>query len=184
MLARTSYEFYGTLPATAVQEYPNPDTYLTVQGVGSQEYVLVSCYAAGDVVPHGPGGTVPYAGQSLVSPLTFRFYTGRGAAGSHGEMDVWLSTPGSFPSYLAAGHYTLLELSPAWYRRTAQVGDTKRSSLNVASGHTAHRLPSIYVSAQGVKVVVEETVPQPTYVDSGTTYYLAGTAYGLAYSVR
>lgn len=181
--SRTPYVFYGTLPAQVYATYPNPDTYLTVQGAAGPEYVIVTSRAAGDRIPAGPNGTTDYAGQSVSGPLTFRFYTGRGAAGAHGEMDVWLDTPGQFPVTLAAGRYSLLVRSDGWYRRSAQVGDTRRSSLTVALPGVPYNLPSIYASSDG-DVIVASGIPQPAITANGTTYSLSGTAYGLAYTVN
>lgn len=180
--ARTPYEFYGTLPAVEASVYPNPDTYLTAQGASGPEYVLVTSFASGDRIPSGPAGSTTYSGQSLTGPITFRFYTGRGAAGAHGEMDVWLDTPGLFPIALAAGRYSLLVRPDDWYRRADQVGDTRRSALTVAQNGAVYTLPGVYASTDG-KTVVVEGVPQDTVIVSGVTYALSGTAYGLAYTV-
>lgn len=182
LAARTPYVFFGTLPTVEYATCPNPDTYLTVQGDAGPEYVLVTSQAAGDRIPAGPEGTTDYAGEGVVGPLTFRFYTGRGAAGAHGEMDVWLDSPGQFPNALAAGRYSLLVRPDDWYRRADQVGDTRRSALTVAQAGQVYTLPGIYASDVGA-VVVAEGVPQPTFTSNGTTYALTGTAYGLAYTV-
>jgi hypothetical protein len=182
LAARTPYFFYGTLPAVEISVYPNPDTYLTVKGATGPEYVLVTSHATGDRIPLGPNGTTIYAGEGVVGPLTFRFYTGRGSAGAHGEMDVWLDTPGQFPAALAAGPYSLLMRPDDWYRRTAQVGDTHRYTLNVAQNGVSYTLPGVYASVEG-NVVVVAGVPQSTVVENGTAYDLTGTAYGLAYQI-
>lgn len=182
LAARTPYEFYGTLPAVEASVYPNPDTYMTAQGATGPEYVLVTSFASGDRIPSGPAGTTTYAGQSLPGPITFRFYTGRGAAGAHGEMDVWLDTPGQFPVALAAGRYSLLARPDDWYRRDDQVGDTSRAALTVAQNGVIYTLPGVYASADG-KTVVVAGVPQDTIIVSGVTYALSGTAYGLAHTV-
>lgn len=180
--SRTPYVFYGTLPAFEENTYPNPDTFLTVQGASGPEYVLVKSQAYGDRVPPGPDGSEAYAGQSVTGPLTFRFYTGRGEAGAHGEMDVWLDSPGQFPDALAYSHYGVLTRPDNWYRRTAQAGDTRRSSLNVALPGSYYALPGIFASDQG-NVLVVGGVTGDTVVSNGTTYSLTGTAYGLAYRV-
>lgn len=182
LAARTPYVFFGTLPAVDETVYPNPDTYLTVQGATGPEYVLVTSFTTGDRIPAGPNNTVAYSGQGVVGPLTFRFYTGRGAAGAHGEMDVWLDTPGQFPEALAAGRYSLLVRPEDWYRRTAQVGDTHRSALTVPIPGDSYTLPGVYASDLG-SVVVAEGPLADSIISNGTTYDLTGTAYGLAYQV-
>ena len=180
--ARTPYVFFGTLPAVTETSYPNPDTYLTVQGASGPEYVLVTAHATAERVPVGPDDTVAYAGESIVGPLTFRFYTGRGAAGAHGEMDVWLDTPGVFPPVFAAGDYAALSRPETWYRRDAQVGDTRRSTLRVAQQGHYYTLPGVYASDMG-DVIVAEGPLASSVTSSGTVYSLTGTAYGLAYSI-
>lgn len=182
LAARTPYVFFDSLPAVEENTYPNPDTFLTVQGTYGPEYVLVTSQSYGDRVPGGPDGSEPYAGQGVVGPLTFRFYTGRGAAGAHGEMDVWLDAPGQFPEALAAGRYRLLERPDSWYRRSEQAGDTSRSALTVAQPGQVYTLPGVYASDSGATVVVEGR-PQDTYEGGGTFYTLTGTAYGLAFNV-
>lgn len=182
LASRTPYVFFGTLPAIDETTYPNPDTYLTVQGAYGPEYVLVTSRTSGERLPPGPNNTVPYDGQGVVGPLTFRFYTGRGAAGAHGEMDVWLDTPGQFPDALATGPYAVLLKPEAWYRRTAQVGDTRRSALNVALPGAYYGLPGVFASDLG-DVVVSDGPLAASVVSNGTTYDLTGTAYGLAYQV-
>lgn len=181
--AKTPYVFYGSLPAVSTSAYPNPDTYTTVRGPTGQEYMLVTCSTSGDVVPTGLDGVIAYSGQSVVGPLTFSFYTGRGNAGAHGEMDVWLDSAGTFPDALAAGAYSLLVKPQDWYRRSAQIGDTRRSSLTVAAEGETYTLPGIYVSSEGNVRVASGSIA-PTITASGTTYTLAGTAYGLAYTVN
>ncbi|MGV0949202.1 MAG: hypothetical protein ACOYB3_00925 [Azonexus sp.] len=180
--ARTPYVFFGTLPVEDQSVYPNPDTYLTVQGATGPEQVLVSSFAQGERLPPGPKNTVAYDGGNVVGPLTFRFYTGRGSAGAHGEMDVWLDTPGQFPDALAAGRYSLLVRPDNWYRRTAQVGDTRRSALTVALPGVPYTLPGVYASSEGAVVVAEGPLA-PSITSNGTNYSLTGTAYGLAYQV-
>lgn len=182
LAARTEYAFFGTLPIVDETVYPNPDTYLTVQGATGPEYVLVASHAQGDRIPPGPNNTAAYDGGGVVGPLVFRFYTGRGAAGAHGEMDVWLDTPGVFPEAFVAGRYSLLARSDSWYRRTAQVGDTRRSALTVAQPGDVYALPGVYASAEG-RVKVVDGLPQSTFTQDGTVYNLTGTAYGLAYEI-
>jgi len=183
LAARTPYVFFGTIPALDVTTYPNPDTYLTVQGATGPEYVLVTSQAVGERLPVGPDNTTAYAGEGVVGPLTFRFYTGRGAAGAHGEMDVWLDSPGQFPNALAAGRYSLLVRPDDWYRRTAQVGDTRRSSLTVEAADAEIRLPRILVSPVGYQIVATGVYFADELTTGGTTYELTGTAYGLAYTI-
>jgi hypothetical protein len=42
---RSDYTYYGTLPATTITSYPNPDTFMTVHGDGSSEYRLITSTA-------------------------------------------------------------------------------------------------------------------------------------------
>lgn len=182
LAARSGYAFYGSLPSVAASPIPNPDTYVTVKGANSKEFVLVTSRSAGDQVPSGPGGTEPYAGQRLAGPLTFSFYTGRGAAGAHGEMDVWLETPGQFPEVLAAGHYSALVRPHNWYRKAAP-GTVRRSSLTVAQDGQSYRLPGVYASAEG-DILVTGGDYRESITNNGTHFALSGTAYGLAHTIK
>lgn len=172
-----------SVPSTASTPYPNPDTYLTVQGEGSSEFVIINSHAPGDQVPTGPADTELYTGQLLVGPLTFRFYTGRGGAGAHGEMDVYLDTDGEFPERLSAGPYRALVRQEPLVRRGEQTGDVLRETLAVAQAGVDYVLPSVYVSEEGKKVVVSG-MPQDTFTQNGTEYAFVGTAYGLAYEIQ
>lgn len=174
---QSSYTFYGSLPALAkVATAPNPDTYVTVQS-GSSEYLLVTASGSGDFAL--PLQVQPYAGQMLSGSIAFNFYTGRSSAGAHGEMDVWLSSSGSFPSYLQAGPYRTLALTGQSYRKNAEATDMHRNSCSVASGTAT--MPSRYVSDAGrVRSFVSTA---PTYVQSGTTYTRVDYDLGLAYTI-
>jgi hypothetical protein len=161
---RSSYTLLQPLPKDVEQELPNPDNVLTVQASGSPEYVLVRTRAVGDPVPQLPGNTQWYAGQAMSGPLTFRFYTTREDQGSHGEMDVWLSSEtGQFPLYFKVDDFRSLSRKTPLRRVDHVLGDISRNSLRVVDNGTQYHWPSEYVSLTGERI--------SAYVNSGTVSY-------------
>jgi hypothetical protein len=127
---RSPYAFYGSLPADVATSFPNPDSFITVQGTLTSEMVVVRTRAFGDYTSD-IGGRSWYAGQSINGPLTFRFYASREKQGSHGEMDVWMDTDQPFPDMFKVTPWKALAKAPGAYRRNALVGDTSRNALRV-----------------------------------------------------
>jgi hypothetical protein len=153
------YSYYGTLPYNGSMTGPvNPDSIVTVTS-GTQEYNLLQVHAIGDPNQHELTQLPWYAGQALNGPFTFKFYAGRKAFGAHGEMDVWFNTDGTFPAYLRAGYYDVLELSGSYYRRNLLFTDTHRNSYAVVSASAAGTIfwPCVYVDVLTGEVVTADT---------------------------
>jgi hypothetical protein len=77
-------------------------------------------------------------------------------------MDVWFNTDGTFPGYLRAGAYDVLELSGSYYRRNLEFGDTHRNSYAVVSASEAGSVfwPCVYVDViTGQVVTAAATTP-------------------------
>ena len=183
---RSGYTYYGTLPATEVTSYPNPDTFLTVQGVGSSEYRLVTCTAQGDILNTPNPAFTDYSDQVLTGPLVFNFYSGRYSQGAHGEMDVWLDTNGTFPGFFKVSDYLAIALVDAGTRYASQAGDTTRNSLAVSNELDAdyNTVPGIYSSTNGYQLIIGGMVtPAVTVLVNGTIFERTGTATGLAYRI-
>jgi hypothetical protein len=183
---RSAYTYYGTLPATTITSYPNPDTFLTVQGVGSTEYRLVTCTAQGDVLNTPSPAFTDYSDQVLSGPLVFNFYSGRYSQGAHGEMDVWLDSDGTFPGFFKVSDYMALSLDDAGTRYSSNVGDTSRNSLAVTDVAAAdfQSVPGIYSDVSGYQLVIGGFIYPPTSVlVNGTIFERTGTAVGLAYRI-
>jgi hypothetical protein len=159
---KQSYTMFSTLPADTAQAFPNPDNIVTVQGTSGPEYVLVRSRAIGDPVAQLPGGLDWYAGQQLTGDLTFRFYTSREDRGAHGEMDVWLDTPGSFPAYVTVDPFRELALGSV-QRRTTVLGDISRNSVRAAASATASNYPIVYSAADGQVIAVTKRVNTIVY---------------------
>lgn len=183
---RSTYAYYGTLPATEVTSYPNPDTFVTVQGNGSSEYRLVTCTAQGDILNTPSPAFTDYANQILSGPLVFNFYSGRYAQGGHGEMDVWLDTDGTFPGFFKVHDYMALALANSGTRYAFSVGDTSRNSLAVIDEDTARykSMPGIYSDSNGYQFIIGDfTLAPMTILLNGTIFEKTGTAVGLAYRI-
>lgn len=145
-----SYVFFGTLPAENMTgDVVNPDTLVTVQGSGSPEYWLVRSRAIGDLTPSAPTGVFPYAGETLNSPMVFKFYAVREVQGAHGEFDVWLGANGTFPAHLKLDDFRVISASGTSYQRDAQIGDTSRNNVVVTGSPTGIRLPRMFVADDG-----------------------------------
>jgi hypothetical protein len=183
---RSGYAFFGTLPATLITSYPNPDTFVTVQGEGSDEYRLITCTAQGDVLTTPEPAFTDYAQQGLSGPLTFRFYSGQYSQGGHGEMDVWIDATGTFPAYFKVHDYMALALSGTGSRYVSEIGDTSRNALSVISGSDSGTLtvPAIFSSVNGYQFVIGgfSQIP-PSILVNGTICDKTGTAAGLAYRI-
>lgn len=178
------YEFYGTLPYSgAMSGAVNPDNLVTVTGLDGQEHGLLSLRAQGDSNLF-PLGVPDYAGQALQGPFTFRFYAGRSAYGAHGEMDVWLDSSGTFPAYLQAGAYGVVQFSGTSYRKDAAFTDTARGAYRVTTGGAAggYRRPNVYVATDGQVASIMETAG--TLVREGKSFVATGIVdTGISYTV-
>lgn len=144
------YTFYGTLPFNGTMTGPvNPDSIVTVTS-DAQEYLLVAARNTGDVTMFQLGGVPWYSGQVINGPFTFKFYAGREAFGAHGEMDVWLDAEGTFPGYLRAGAFDVVQLSGTAYRKDASPTDTHRNSYSVVTQEVAAAItwPCVYVGSR------------------------------------
>ena len=150
------YKFYGALPFTGSNTGPvNPDSIVTVSGTDGQEYMLISNHAVGDTESTDLTGVPAYQGQTLYGPFIFKFYAGRTAFGAHGEMDVWLSSNGTFPGYLNAGLYDSVKLSGTYYRKNGSAFDTHRNSYTVTTASGTYTWPRVYLSAHGKTLSAE-----------------------------
>jgi len=184
---RSAYAFFGTLPATSITSYPNPDTFVTVSGIGSIEYRLIICTAQGDILNTPNPPFTSYGGQTLTGPLTFKFYSGRYAQGAHGEMDVWIDTDGTFPGYFKVSDYMALALDDAGTRYAPSVGDTTRNALEVSTQLAADffSVPGVYSDVNGYQLIISGfTYPPPDVLVNGTIFERTGTATGLAYRIH
>lgn len=154
------YSYYGTLPFNGSMIGPvNPDSLVTVTGQDGQEYNLVSVRAEGDPTQAQFIQMPWYSGQVLNGPFTFKFYAARRAFGGHGEMDVWLDTNGTFPAFLRAGFYDVLELSGSYYRKQGTPFDTHRNAYHAAGSYEASTVswPAVYVDVVTGQVVTANT---------------------------
>ena len=160
------YSYYGTLPYSGSMTGPvNPDSIVTVTGTDGQEYNLIQVHAIGDPNQHELTQLPWYGGQTLYGPFTFKFYAGRKAFGAHGEMDVWFNSDGTFPAYLRAGDYDVLELPGTYYRRNLEFTDTRRNSYAVLDPAylSALEWPTAYVAADGQVIIAAFTASAATY---------------------
>lgn len=185
--SQEDYQFYGTLPADAALESVNPDSIVTVQGASDAEQVLIRCRGVGEPVPVLPPALAWYSGGFLNSPVTFRFYAARALQGAHGEMDVWMSSPGGFPSYFSVSPYKALTM-PSWaYPKNPNQTDTSRNSLRVIPNQmilgTGFLYPRVYTSNAGYQIVIAANAYPDTISVSGTNYGLTSVAPGLAYDI-
>lgn len=175
------YTFYGTLPYSGDMHGPvNPDTLVTVSGGEGQEYNLLSVRATGDVNLYPLSALPWYDGESLSGPLTFKFYAARELFGAHGEMDVWLDTNGTFPTYLKAGDFDTLVLNGTNYRKDSAPDDTSRNAYTVAFSAVA-QWPNIFVATNGQ--VISAGTNAGTYTLQGVDFARAETDQGLSYVI-
>lgn len=181
MSVDNQYAFYGTLPADSANTVVNPDSVVTAQGDGGSELVLIRARALGDPVPVIPNGLSFYAGQTLQSPITFRFYAARRPSGGHGEMDAWLSSAGTLPTYLKVSEFKALVRPVGFYRRNDEISDTSRNSLRVVTDISSYGWPNVYASSTGAQIVVSGLPAPSTLNYHGVAYNRTGTAPGLAY---
>lgn len=152
---RTSYQFYGTIPADTLSSVVNPDSLVTVQGVTvpTQEYALVRNRAVGEFPPPMPGHIQWYGGQTFTGQIQFKFYSLRNKQASHGEMDVWYTTPGDFPTYLLAQPYRALVRDSRSYRCDASMLLATRNVFAAATGFGGAQLPNVYAEPTTGQVV-------------------------------
>ncbi len=181
--SRSPYKVFSSLPQFASSDYVNPNSVVTVQGYAGTEAFIVGCASTGANQPDLPVGVGLYAGAHLDSPITFKFYAGRSAQGGHGEMDVWLSQNGTFPSYMRVSRYKALELPTWWYRKDAAASDTSRNSLRHLPVPDNYIFPRVYTAEDGNQVVLRSGTHSNTISINGTSYGATGTATGLAYTI-
>jgi len=143
---RTGYAFYGTLPADTFSTTVNPDSLVTVIGVTvpTSEFALVRNRAIGEPPPEIPSGIQWYGGQTFTGQVQFNFYSLRNKQASHGEMDVWFSTPGDFPTYLLAQPYRALVRDNRSYRCNDSMLLATRNVFAAATGFGGAQLPNVY----------------------------------------
>lgn len=152
---RTSYQFYGTLPADTLSSVVNPDSLVTVQGVDvpTPEFALVRNRSLAEPPPGMPNHVQWYSGQTFTGQVRFNFYALRNKQGSHGEMDVWFSTAGDFPNYLLAQPYRALVRDSRSYRCDSSKMLATRNAFAAASGFGGAQLPNVYAEPSTGQVV-------------------------------
>lgn len=178
--ARSRHSLHTELPVVIATASPTVQGVVTVVSSGT-EYGLLRSRAIGQALPEFPTGSFAYSGTSLASPLLFQFYGAGETQGAHGEMDVRLSSDGTFPGAFRAGLYRELVRSGTWYRRTGQTDDVHRSSLAVASGPSGKVL-NTYRSSTGRHFQAYSTAEHIAL--DGEVYALSSQDYGVSCCVE
>jgi hypothetical protein len=175
------YVFYGTLPVDTVSEHPlNPASLVTVQGASGPESLVIRNRGSGMQTPESAWPW--YAGGALSSPVLFRFYAVNPNLDAHGEMDVWLDSDGTFPSSLKIDEFRALLSDGSSYRKTAEVGDTPRNSVQIASTLTGVYMPGVYAASDGELRSIKSL--SPTVASDSKTFVRQGTDQGLSYTIQ
>ena len=179
LTSHQDYTFYGTLPSDVVSSHPqNPGGLVTFQGAAEPEQLVIRSRGSG--MPSVATSLPWYGGGAFTSPITVRFYATIPDLDAHGEMDLWLDSDGTFPGVLRVDSYRTLVASGSSYRKTTEIGDAARNSVEVASA--VSYLPRVFGASDGELAVVQSQAGTVT-LDS-KVFLLQGTDQGIAYQVR
>lgn len=167
---RMPYQTYSPVPFDAEVTTVNPDSLVTIKGVGvpTPEYALVRCRSVGEVLPVLPSGVDWYSAQTFTGQVEFNFYALRNKQGSHGEMDVWFSAAGDFPEYLLSRPYRALRRDTRSYRCDSPTAASRNSFAASASIDNA-ALPNVYADATTGQVI--SSVASSFYIHKGSATF-------------